>query len=172
MTFLLAFLTFVGLLGLARIIDRKIPRRASVILKFFSLAAAIVMLVGATVLLPGEFVQTIFNKGSFNGNGPDKVIWSRIIVIAVAMFVWLFLLIRIIRISLSFKLEEETLSEARASNIERFVFDIAVIPNIVVFSMESLLFIIPLIICLAELGLVSKELVFSITFNKNKEVLA
>lgn len=159
MIWLFAFLIGISLLSLAVMIDNKIHNKASVVVKFLSISLTVLLIIFSLLLIGESWIQTLMTKGVSTNNEVDQFLWSKIVAIAAALFVWVFVLARTFHVTLSISLDKASTKEFKPTEVDPVVYEIDTIPDIVVLSMERN----------NEERLVSHELVFSYT---NKEVIA
>lgn len=152
--------------GLLFFIDTKVKGNFSVLTKVLSVAS-IAVLLGLFVLWYG---QTIFETMQVDIKSLTnlKSFFNSRILGMLAIIVYLILFLKTFYYIFRFIEKRTYAREEKAVILLSIVFDIAVIPNIVLAGGTSLFFIIPAVISVVETGLaLTKKLVFS--FNKNEE---
>lgn len=137
MFWIIAFVSFIAILGLATFIDRKVSRKTSVVLKTLSLVFTILLVFISLFLYGEDLIQTLLTRGNFTSDGSvDKFLGFKIMAVAAALLVWVFVLVRSLRATLSASLDKATVHESHATSKTSVVSEIEEIPNIVVLSDE------------------------------------
>ena len=150
-------------------IDRKIKGCRSVLIKLLS----VIMVMGflfVAVYFYGQQILATFRVNVKSFTNIKAFFNSRILVLLCLLMFVLFIACKLIFTVLIFKsFNRETTRLEKAVTLVTIVFDLALIPNILV---NNAFFTVFTVITLIELGLVYTKLVFSIPSTGRKEVLA
>lgn len=160
-----------ALLGLSvlQLIDHKIKGNKSIVRKVFSLLFISILVVGC-IFLYGETILKTFNVNMRSFTNVKGFFSSRIIAILALFLLFAFVVLKIIRLFVNYKVDEvrEDNKKETAVILLSVCFDIAVIPNII--SLNSVIFVVLGIISIVGTGLTIAKLVLS--FINKKEVIA
>lgn len=169
---LLLSLISIFVFGIILFVDRKIRGNFSIVIKIFS-GLFIGVLVGAFVLFYG---QTIFETAQVDIKSFTNLrafFSSKFFGALAIILIYLFIFLKMFFILFSFLAKKTINKKEIAINLISIVFDIAVVPCIVLLSGASLVLVVPVIISSIGIGLaLSKKLVFSIFHKETKEALA
>ena len=170
-TMLLTFIA-IAIFGLLLFVDRKVRGNFNIIVKVLSVLF-IGVLIGSFVLFYG---QTIFETVQVDFKSLTNLknfFSSRIFGVLAIILIYLFVFLKMFFVTFNFITKHSLDREETAVDLISIVFDIAVVPCIVLATGASLVLVVPAIISLLLTGLaLTKKLVFSISYGANKEVLA
>ena len=171
MNTLLLTVIAISVFGLLLFVDRKIRGNFSVVIKVLSVLF-IGVLVGAFVLFYG---QTIFEAAQVDFKSFTNLrtfFSSRIFGVLAIVLIYLFVFLKMFFVTFSFLTKQTLDREETAVDLISIVFDIAVVPCIVLSTGASLVLVVPAIISVIGTGLaLTKKLVFSINYKENKEAI-
>ncbi len=169
MTTLLLTLIALSVFGILLFIDRKVRGNFSIIVKVLSVMF-VGIFIGAFVLFYG---QAIFEAAQvdFKSFTDLKTFFSsRIFGILAIVLIYLFVFLKMFFVTFSFLTKRTLNREETAVDLISIVFDIAVVPCIVLSIGASLVLVVPAIISVIGTGLaLSKKLVFSFIKEDIKE---
>ena len=151
------------------LIDRRIKGARSVLVKLLSVIAVMSFLF-LSVYFYGQQILATFKVNVKSFTNIKAFFNSRILVLFLLLIFVLLVACKFIFTVLIFKSFNKTTTKLeKAIILVSVVFELALIPNILV---NNAFFTVFAVITLVELGLVYSKLVFSITSYKRKEVLA
>ena len=155
---------------LMNLIDRRIKGTRSVLVKFLSMVV-VTSFILLGVYFYGQQILATFRINMKSLTSMKAFFSSRLLMYFIMLILVLFVACKFVFIKLVLKDEYrvETSKAEKAFVLVSVVFDLALVPNIFV---NNALFALFVATTLVEIGLVYTKLVFSITLNKNKEVLA
>ena len=155
---------------LMNLIDRRIKGTRSVLVKFLSMVV-VTSFILLGVYFYGQQILATFRINMKSLTSMKAFFSSRLLMYFIMLILVLFVACKFVFIKLVLKDEYrvETSKVEKAFVLVSVVFDLALVPNIFV---NNALFALFVATTLVEIGLVYTKLVFSITLNKNKEVLA
>ena len=169
MNTLLLTVIAISVFGLLLFVDRKIRGNFSVVIKVLSVLF-IGVLVGTFVLFYG---QTIFEtvQVDFKSFSNLRTFFSsRIFGVLAIILIYLFVFLKMFFVTFSFLTKHTLDREETAVDLISIVFDIAVVPCIVLSTGASLVLVVPAIISVIGTGLaLTKKLVFSFIKEDIKE---
>lgn len=172
MKWLLLILSTIVLYEILILVDKKIKGTGSIIKKVGSVLFFVTLLLGI-VYFYGQTILDTFSVDAKSFTNIKAFFSSRIIGALAVVLLFLFVFFKTFYIKIAFKNNGKSITkEEKAVALVAVFFDIAVIPNIALFSSFNVLFVVLAIISMVETGLALHELVFSISFNKIKGVLA
>ena len=152
------------------LIDRRIKGTASVLMKFLSMVV-VTSFILLGVYFYGQQILATFRINMKSLTSMKAFFSSRLLMYFIMLILVLFVACKFVFIKLVLK-EEYMVSSSKVEKtlaLATVVFDLALVPNIFFNSAFFALFVIT---TLVEIGLVYVKLVFSISFNRNKEFLA
>lgn len=151
------------------LIDRRIKGARSVLVKLLSVIAVMSFLF-LSVYFYGQQILATFKVNVKSFTNIKAFFNSRILVLFLLLIFVLLVVCKFIFTVLIFKSFNKTTTKLeKAITLVSVVFDLALIPNILV---NNAFFTVFAVITLVELGLVYTKLVFSIPSYQRKEVLA
>lgn len=151
------------------LIDRRIKGARSVLFKLLSVIAVMSFLF-LSVYFYGQQILATFKVNVKSFTNIKAFFNSRILVLFLLLIFVLLIACKFVFTVLLFKsLNRPTTKLEKTITLVSVVFDLALIPNILV---NNAFFTVFAVITLVELGLVYSKLVFSITSLERKEVLA
>lgn len=171
MSTLIFTLICIAVFGLLLFIDNKIRGNFSIVIKVLSLLF-VGLLITSFVIFYGQaiFQSTQVDVKSFSNL--RSFFSSRILGVVAIVLIYLFVFLKIFFVTISFFTKASFKREEKAVDLVSIIFDIAVIPNIVIASGASLVLAVPAIISLVGTGLAfGRKLVFSNFYGLNKEVV-
>ena len=153
-------------------IDRKVKGNFSIIIKVLSLLFICVLVVGFVLFYGQTIFQTVqVDFKSFTNL--KNFFSSRILGVLAIILIYLFVFLKMFFVTFTFITKQTFDREEKAVDLVSIVFDIAVVPCIVLGSGASLVLVVPAIISLLLTGLaLTKKLVFCFSYRQNKEALA
>lgn len=168
MNTLLLTVIAISVFGLLLFVDRKIRGNFSIVIKVLSVLF-IGVLVGTFVLFYG---QTIFEtvQVDFKSFSNLRTFFSsRIFGVLAIVLIYLFVFLKMFFVTFTFLTKQTLDREETAVDLISIVFDIAVVPCIVLSTGASLVLVVPAIISVIGTGLaLTKKLVFS--FSKKTKI--
>lgn len=171
MKYLLILLGAILGLSLLLLIDHKIKGSKSIIRKVVSVIFVSTLIFGCIVFY-GETILEMFHVDMKSFSNIKAFFSSRIIAILAIFLMFMFVLLKTIRIVISFRTDRSVVSNKKEALVVLLsvVFDIAVIPNII--ALDNTFLVVAGIISMIGTGLACIKLVFSY-FNRGfKEALA
>ncbi|MBQ0009073.1 MAG: hypothetical protein KBS97_02235 [Firmicutes bacterium] len=170
-TLILAFISL-AVFGLLLFIDSKVKGNFSILIKVLSLLF-VGVLIGGLVLFYGQAIFETIQVDFKSFTNLRNFFSSKILGAIAIVLIYLFVFLKMFFIVFKFITKQTFEREEKAVDLVSIVFDIAVVPCIVLASGASLVLVVPAIISLLLTGLaLTKKLVFCFSYNKNKEVLA
>ena len=170
-TLLLTFIA-ITVFGLLLLIDRKVRGNFSIVIKVLSLLF-IGVLIAAFVLFYGQAIFETVQVDFKSFTNLKNFFSSRILGVLAIVLIYLFVFLKMFFVTFTFITKQSFDREETAVDLISIVFDIAVVPCIVLVTGASLVLVVPAIISIIGTGLaLTKKLVFSISYRANKEVLA
>lgn len=169
---MLTLLTSLVVIALLFLIDRKIKSGKNILSKIGS-AFFIGIFLFTFLALYGQTVLQLFNVDIKSFTNLKNFFSSRILTVLLVVLAALFLFFRTLYFVIDFmsEVKPEEHQKTIRRRIESIVFDIAVIPNIVILGTKNSIFMVAGIILIVETGLALLKLVFSIFNKANKEVM-
>lgn len=166
MKVLLAVLVAIALFGLMLFIDNKVKSNKSIIVKIGSLILFAAMILGYAFIYERVGLSLNFSIESKFLDRFSELFNSRIITVVYALLIWIFAFLKVTFVTLHFSISRVFKHNEKAVKIVSIVFDIAVIPNIILFAGNTVIFVATIGYLVIEMGLACYKLVFSIR-NKN-----
>ena len=171
MNILILTATCLALFGLLLFIDNRVKGNFSILVKTASLIAIATLLV-LFVLWYGQSVFETIQVDIKSLTNLKQFFNSRILGI-LAILIYLLLFLKTFYVIFRFTTKPSFARKEKAIVLISIVFDIAVVPCIVKAGSFNVVLLVPAILSLVETGLaLTKKLVFSISYYKNKEALA
>jgi len=165
---LLLLLISIVVFGLLLFIDRKVKGNFSIIIKVLSVLF-IGLFVGAFVLFYGQAIFQAVQVDIKSFSNLRSFFSSRILGVLAILLIYLFVFLKMFFVTFSFLTRYLLEREETAVALISIVFDIAVIPCIVLATGASLVLVVPAIISVVGTGLaLTKKLVFS--FEKETKI--
>lgn len=154
----------ISVFGLLLLIDRKVRGNFSIIIKVFSVLF-IGVLIGGVVLFYGQAIFEAAKVDLKSFTNIRSFFSSRIVGFLAILLIYVFIFLKMFFVTFSFLTKQSLDKEETAVALISIVFDIAVVPCIVLSTGASLVLVVPAIISVIGTGLaLTKKLVFS--FNK------
>ena len=169
MQYLVFFVSLIVAPLILCLIDRRVKGARSVLIKLLSmiLVTGFVMF---GVYFYGHQILATFKINTKSLTSMKAFVDSRMLMYFIVLILVLFVAIKVLFITIVFKnMNKEVTKEEKVFTLVTIFFDLALIPNIFVNNTFVTVFAVSTLI---ELGLVYIKLVFSITSNQRKEVLA
>ena len=169
-TMLLTFIA-IAIFGLLLFVDRKVRGNFNIIVKVLSVLF-IGVLIGAFVLFYGQAIFETVQVDFKSLTNLKNFFSSRILGVLAIILIYLFVFLKMFFVTFSFITKHSLDREETAVDLISIVFDIAVVPCIVLATGASLVLVVPAIISVIGTGLaLTKKLVFSISYKDNKEAV-
>lgn len=158
--------------GVLLFIDTKIKGNFSIVLKVLSLVF-VGLFIAVFVLFYGQAIFETVQVDFKSLTNLKSFFSSRIVGVIAIVLIYLFVFLKMFFVTFTFITKRTFNREEKAVDLISIVFDIAVVPCIVLATGASLVLVVPAIISVIGTGLaLTKKLVFSISYGANKEVLA
>jgi len=170
MYILIAVLVAVALFGVMLYIDNKVQNNKSIFVKIGSVILFAALIFAYAFLYQRVGLTLNFSIESKFLDRFEEIVNSRLITVIYALIIWIFAFLRIAFATLHFNSFRVFKHNEKITKIVTLVFDIAVIPNIVLFAGNTVIFVATIGYLLVEIGLACYKLVFSIKNNEYTEV--